>query len=141
MLVRLIYASRARAAISQDTVEAILASARKHNPAKGVTGLLAYSDRVFVQVLEGGREQVNQMYALLQRDERHQDLILLGYEAIDERQYSSWTMGRIRLDKINRSLLLKYSVCGELDPYQVSNCATVALLNELASTAAFAQRD
>jgi hypothetical protein len=50
-------------------------------------------------------------------------------------------MGKIRLDKINRSLLLKYSVTGELNPYDVSSCSTVALLNELASTAAFAQRD
>lgn len=141
MLVRLIYASRARNPISPETVEGILASARRRNPEQGLTGVLCYSDSIFVQVLEGGRDQVNRMYGLLQRDERHHELVLLGYEAIDERQYSSWTMGKIRLDKINRSLLLKYSVCGELNPYLVSNCATVALLNELASTAAFAQRD
>ena len=141
MLVRLIYASRARSPVSHEMVEAILASARKNNPPKGITGVLCYSDAIFVQVLEGGRDQVNQMYGQLQRDERHHDLVLLGYESIDERQYASWTMGKIRLDKINRSLLLKYSVCGELNPYLVSNCATVALLNELASTAAFAQRD
>lgn len=141
MLVRLIYASRASAPITHETVEAILASSRKHNPQHGITGVLCYSEAVFVQVLEGGRDKVNQVYAQLQRDERHRDLTLLAYEAIDERQYSSWTMGKIRLDKINRSLLLKYSVCGELNPYEVSNCATVALLNELASTAAFTQRD
>ncbi|WP_432240284.1 BLUF domain-containing protein [Herbaspirillum robiniae] len=141
MLVRLIYASRARVAISSEVIDSILASARKNNPGQGITGVLCYSDSIFVQVLEGGRDQVNRIYSNLQRDERHHDLVLLAYESIDERQYSSWTMGKIRLDKINRSLLLKYSVCGELNPYLVSNCATVALLNELASTAAFAQRD
>lgn len=141
MLVRLIYASRASKPILHDQVESILASARKNNATRGITGVLCYSDAIFVQVLEGGREQVNQMYTRLQRDDRHHDLILLGYESIDVRQYSSWTMGKIPLDKINRSLLLKYSASGELNPYCVSNCATVALLNELASTAAFAQRD
>ncbi|MBP0598891.1 BLUF domain-containing protein [Herbaspirillum sp. LeCh32-8] len=141
MLVRLIYASRARVPISSEVIDSILASARKNNPGQGITGVLCYSDSIFVQVLEGGRDQVNRIYGSLQRDERHHDLVLLAYESIDERQYSSWTMGKIRLDKINRSLLLKYSVCGELNPYLVSNCATVALLNELASTAAFAQRD
>lgn len=141
MLVRLIYASRARVPISSEVIESILGSARKNNPEQGITGVLCYSDSIFVQVLEGGREQVNRIYGRLQHDDRHHDLVLLGYESIDERQYSSWTMGKIRLDKINRSLLLKYSVCGELNPYLVSNCATVALLNELASTAAFAQRD
>jgi hypothetical protein len=141
MLVRLIYASRARVPISSEVIDSILASARKNNPGQGITGVLCYSDSIFVQVLEGGRDQVNRIYGNLQRDERHHDLVLLAYESIDERQYSSWTMGKIRLDKINRSLLLKYSACGELNPYLVSNCATVALLNELASTAAFAQRD
>ncbi|KAF1044672.1 MAG: Blue light- and temperature-regulated antirepressor BluF [Herbaspirillum frisingense] len=141
MLVRLIYASRARVPISSEVIDSILASARKNNPPQGITGVLCYSDSIFVQVLEGGRDQVNRIYGNLQHDGRHHDLVLLAYEAIDERQYSSWTMGKIRLDKINRSLLLKYSVCGELNPYEVSNCATVALLNELASTAAFAQRD
>jgi len=141
MLVRLIYASRAVAPITSDTVDVILGIARKRNPEYGITGVLCYSDRIFVQVLEGGRDQVNRVYGQLMRDKRHQDLILLGYESIDERQYSSWTMGGIRLDKINRSLLLKYSISSELNPYQVSSCATVALLNELASTAAFTQRD
>ncbi|WDZ96119.1 BLUF domain-containing protein [Herbaspirillum sp. WKF16] len=141
MLVRLIYASRARLPISSEVIDSILGSARKNNPEQGITGVLCYSDSIFVQVLEGGRDQVNRIYGRLQRDERHHDLVLLAYESIDERLYSSWTMGKIRLDKINRSLLLKYSVCGELNPYLVSNCATVALLNELASTAAFTQRD
>ena len=141
MLVRLIYASRAKTPATHELIESILSSARQRNPQQGITGVLCYSDTMFVQVLEGGRDQVNRLYASLLRDERHYDVILLAYESIDERQYSSWTMGKIRLDKINRSLLLKYSECGELNPYQVSCCSTVALLNELASTAAFAQRD
>ena len=141
MLVRLIYASRARETITHETIEGILAASRQRNPQQGITGVLCYSDTTFVQVLEGGRAQVNRLYGRLLRDDRHRDVILLAYESIDERQYSSWTMGKIRLDKINRSLLLKYSVTGELNPYDVSSCSTVALLNELASTAAFAQRD
>ncbi|MFX5574661.1 BLUF domain-containing protein, partial [Acinetobacter baumannii] len=88
-------------------------------PQQGITGVLCYSDTTFVQVLEGGRDQVNRLYGRLLRDDRHRDVILLAYESIDERQYSSWTMGKIRLDKINRSLLLKYSVTGELNPYDV----------------------
>jgi hypothetical protein len=141
MLVRLIYASRSLQPLKHELVDAILASARKHNPEQGITGVLCYSESIFVQALEGGRDQVNRLYAMLQKDARHRDLILLAYEQIDVRQYPSWTMGKIRLDKVNRSLLLKYSETGELNPYAVSSCATVALLNELAETAAFSTRD
>ena len=141
MLVRLIYASRACTPISQELVDAILATARRHNPGNGITGVLCHSEEIFVQALEGGREQVNQLYAQLLQDPRHKDVILLCYEEIGVRRYSSWTMGKVRLDKVNRSLLLKYSSTGVLNPYDVSGCATVALLEELAETGAFAVRD
>ena len=141
MLVRLIYTSRARESINQELVDGILATARRHNPGNGITGVLCHSEEVFVQALEGGREQVNQLYARLLQDPRHKDVILLCYEEIGVRRYSSWTMGKVRLDKVNRSLLLKYSSTGVLNPYDVSGCATVALLEELAETGAFAVRD
>jgi hypothetical protein len=141
MLVRLIYASRACAPINHESLDAILQTARRFNPANGITGVLCHSEDVFVQALEGGREQINQLYARLLQDARHRDLILLCYEEIAVRRYAAWTMGKVRLDKVNRSLLLKYSSTGTLNPYDVSGCATVALLDELAATGAFAVRD
>jgi len=141
MLVRMIYASRACEPISQELVDGILATARRHNPSNGITGVLCHSEDVFVQALEGGRDQINQLYARLLQDVRHKDVVMLCYEEIGVRQYSSWTMGKVRLDKVNRSLLLKYSSTGVLNPYDVSGCATVALLEELAAAGAFAVRD
>jgi hypothetical protein len=141
MLVRLIYASRACVPINHESLDAILQTARRFNPANGITGVLCHSDEVFVQALEGGRDQINQLYARLLQDARHRDLVLLCYEEIAVRRYAAWTMGKVRLDKVNRSLLLKYSSTGALNPYDVSGCATVALLDELAATGAFAVRD
>ncbi len=141
MLVRLIYASRACAPITQESLDAILLSARRANLAGGITGVLCHSEGLFVQALEGGRDQVNQLYARLLQDSRHRELVLLCYEEIPVRRYAAWTMGKVRLDKVNRSLLLKYSSTGTLNPYDVSGCATVALLEELAATGAFAVRD
>jgi len=141
MLVRLVYASRACAAIGHEAMEGILSSSRRHNPINGITGVLCHSGEIFVQALEGGRDQVNQLYARLLKDSRHKDIVLLCYEEVAARRYSSWTMGKVSLDKVNRSLLLKYSSTGTLNPYDVSGSATVALLDELAATAAFAVRD
>ena len=141
MLVRLIYASRASARISPEAMEGILASSRRHNPSNGITGVLCHSDGIFVQALEGGRDKVNQLYARLLQDGRHKDVVLLFYEEVAVRRYPSWTMGKVNLDKINRSLLLKYSSTGTLNPYDDSGSATIALLDELAATAAFAVRD
>ncbi|WP_255988071.1 BLUF domain-containing protein [Chitinolyticbacter albus] len=137
MLVRLIYASRASAPITVESVEAILQASRARNPELGLTGVLCYTGDVFVQALEGGREQVNALYNRLQRDPRHRDLVLLDYAEIPARRYASWSMAKMRLDKVNVSLLLKYSATPTLDPYTMPGPATAALLEELAATASF----
>jgi len=40
MLVRLLYASRAKAPLSNEVIDQILTVSRNENPAKGITGLL-----------------------------------------------------------------------------------------------------
>ncbi|WP_028535001.1 BLUF domain-containing protein [Paludibacterium yongneupense] len=140
MLVRLIYASRSLAPIDNDLTEKVLAAARSYNPAHGITGVLCYSDAIFVQALEGGREEVNRLYARIQSDPRHKELTLLDYAEIGARRFSDWTMGRVRLDKINLSLLLKYSDKASFDPFCATGRATAALLDELAAAGAITVR-
>jgi hypothetical protein len=140
MLVRLIYASRSSQAITPEVVDALLNISRDHNAGFGITGILCYSDMVFVQALEGSREAVNQLYAKLTADSRHTDVTLLDYAEIDARHYQAWNMAKVKLDKVNLSLLLKYSDKPVLDPFSVTGRATAALLEELATTAVCSSR-
>ena len=140
MLVRLLYASRAAQALTPDVIESILASSRKTNPALGVTGLLCHSDEIFMQVLEGGRDTVNHLYSRICRDSRHRDVIVLHHEEITERRFSNWTMGQVNLERVNPSILLKYSERPVLDPYAVSGKVSMALLDELLATASIISR-
>jgi hypothetical protein len=140
MLVRLLYASRTAEALTPEAIDGILASSRKSNPAMGVTGLLCYSGDIFMQVLEGGRESVNQLYNKICRDTRHRDVVLLHYEEIAERRFAGWTMGQVNLTRVNPSILLKYSERPVLDPYAVSGKASLAMLDELMATASIVSR-
>jgi CRISPR/Cas system-associated protein endoribonuclease Cas2 len=135
MLVRLLYASRATKPLAADSIESILNASRKNNPALGVTGLLCHSGDIFMQILEGGRDSVNQLYTRIAHDPRHGNVILLDYEEIDERRFASWTMGQVNLSKVNPSILLKYSERPVLDPYAVPGKVSLALLEELIVTA------
>ena len=135
MLVRLLYASRAAEAVTQELIEAILQSSRKHNPALGITGVLCYGGDVYMQVLEGGREAVNELYNKIVRDTRHREVMLLHYAEVPERHFAGWTMGQVNLTKVNPSLLLKYSDKPVLDPFAASGRASMALLEELIATA------
>jgi hypothetical protein len=135
MLVRLLYASRATAPVKPELLATILKKSGTNNPPLGVTGLLCFSDDVFLQVLEGGRLQVSSLYNRIARDPAHTDVVLLTYEEIDERAFAHWSMGQVNLSRLNPSLLLKYSEKPTLDPYAVSGDVSLALLDELVATA------
>ena len=84
-----------------------------------MTGVLCFSEGLFLQLLEGGRLPVSQLYNRIANDPRHRDVMLLSYEEIGERKFAGWSMGQVNLSHLNASLLLKYSgdrfarpVCG-----------------------------
>jgi hypothetical protein len=140
MLVRLLYASRAARQISAAVQDSILAQSRAHNPGLGITGVLCFSDELFIQVLEGGRDEVCELYNTIVRDDRHQDVRILSFEEIRERRFGNWTMGQVNLAKVNPSLLLKYGERAELNPFICSGHASMALLEELIATALVGNR-
>jgi hypothetical protein len=139
MLVRLLYASRARG-VDADAIDAILAQCRAKNPAQGVTGILCHGGDIFMQVVEGGREAINRLYGEILRDPRHEQVTLLHYEEIAERRFAGWTMGLVNLERINPSTVLKFSEKPALDPFSVSGRASMALLEELIATASIIGR-
>ena len=87
MLVRLLYASRAAAPLTDSVLEEILVQSRRNNPAQGVTGILCYSGEQFIQVLEGGRDEVCELFNAIVRDSRHVQVRILSYEEIPERRF------------------------------------------------------
>ena len=139
MLVRLLYCSRA-VDTSPHAVEAIVAQARQHNTASGVTGILCYGGGIFLQAIEGGRMQVSELFGTILRDGRHKDVALLDYEEILERRFGGWSMGQVNLGKLNHAILLKYSEKAELDPYATSGKVSLALLEDLMAAAAICGR-
>jgi hypothetical protein len=128
MLVRLLYASRPATPLSTIVLDSILEQSRANNPPLGITGILCFNDDLFIQVLEGGRDEVCDTYNKIVRDE------------IAERRFGGWTMGQVNIAKINPSLLLKYSEKAALNPFTCSGRASMALLDELIATASVVSR-
>lgn len=143
MLVRLLYASRALDGIDDALLHSIVERSRANNLDHGITGILCiYPEAgIFLQVLEGARREVNTLYGNLVRDRRHRDVTILHYAEIQERHFSAWRMGSVDLKKVNLSTILRFSEKPVLDPFSMSGAGALALLEELASTAAIVSRD
>jgi hypothetical protein len=70
----------------------ILASTRRNNARHGVTSALLFSDRCFAQVLEGMREDVEQVFETIQRDPRHSDVTIMHLHEVEECSFGDWSM-------------------------------------------------
>jgi hypothetical protein len=129
------YASRAASGVDHEELLAILRQSKTANPAHGITGVLCFSEGIFLQVLEGGRSAVNHLYNRIVADPRHHQVELMLYEEIGERRFAGWSMGQVNLSRLNPSLVLKYSATPALDPFAVSGQVSLALFEELVATA------
>lgn len=140
MLVHCLYASRVAKPVSAAVLDSILDQSRRNNPMLGVTGMLCFTNDVFVQVIEGGRDEVCELFNTIVRDDRHVGVRLLSYEEIPERRFGNWSMGRVNVEDINPALLLKHSEKAELNPFISSGRATMALLDDLVATGSIVGR-
>lgn len=135
MLIRLVYASTAQSGVDLNEFKRILLQAQTNNHRRDLTGMLAFNSKIFLQALEGSRDEINDLYARLMRDPRHKTVTLLGYKEIEERHWANWSMGFAAPNTDNRALFLKYSQQSVFNPYNMKADAVEKMLMELATTA------
>lgn len=77
-----------------DTIDAasILAASRRNNAAAGITGLLLYDGKRFLQVLEGDDREVGLVFERIRDDPRHHAIVILSRRAIETREFGAWAM-------------------------------------------------
>lgn len=75
----------------------ILATARRHNPTIGATGILLFCQGAFFQVLEGPRAAISTLYDRIAVDPRHERVTKLIEAPIAERSFRDWTMGLVQV--------------------------------------------
>lgn len=89
----LIYVSIASDAFRENELLEILRVSREKNTGDGITGILLYKNRKFMQLLEGPEKAVCETYARIQLDPRHRDVTVLRQGETPERDYDDWSMG------------------------------------------------
>ncbi len=98
-LTLLCYTSISKYLMTHDELIKLLEIARENNAKRDVTGMLLYMDGCFFQVLEGDKTTVNELFEKIGKDERHQQVMKLIEESVEERSFSKWTMGYQRVSR------------------------------------------
>lgn len=75
-------------------LEGILDAAKYNNPKLAVTGALLYSGGYFCQLLEGPKNNLEQLFEKILGDDRHSDITVLFFDPAPGRQriFGKWAM-------------------------------------------------
>ncbi len=109
MLYELLYTSVAKRSMSSLELIELLEQSREKNLRLNITGLLVYHNREFMQIIEGEKETVLELYDTIANDERHTSVKTFWERSISERGFSKWAMGFINPENLELSTLKGYS--------------------------------
>lgn len=85
-----VYISRAAACLAIDDVRALVFQARGFNAINGITGLLTYDRRGFLQAVEGTAEAIDELLDTIARDPRHRDMEIILEAPVSMQQFASF---------------------------------------------------
>ena len=88
----LAYTSLARPELEPADLRAIHQAARHLNALDGITGLLIYNGRQFLQVIEGAESAIDDLLGRLLADSRHSELTVEDRRFLDDREFPDWAM-------------------------------------------------
>ena len=109
MLYELLYTSVSTRVMGTDDLVSLLEQARIKNARLGVTGLLVYHNREFMQLLEGEKNTVLSLWQTIRSDERHMSARSIYEGELDERGFVNWRMGFHELTDMNAQELDGFS--------------------------------
>jgi hypothetical protein len=89
---RIVYVSTSLKELSVKELEDILSTSRRNNSLKNITGVLIYCDGNILQVLEGNKKDVHQLYGQISQDKRHFGCIILQDTPSESRSFAEWSM-------------------------------------------------
>ena len=89
---RIVYFSQAKPNLDREAVDDLVRNARVKNRKLGITGALLYEKGYFLQVLEGPRKDVRELFRAIQVDDRHEKVHLLIEDDLEHRRFSGWNL-------------------------------------------------
>jgi len=132
-LYRVVYYSMATPGLTMQDVDEILKKSNEKNKRLFLSGGLLYCQGVFIQVLEGGLTELNDLLAKLYADDRHQTMTLLEFVPANKREFDGWEMSLVFFNSSREFMdeYMKYSVTSEFHPRFLSAAQWTELILDL----------
>ncbi len=127
-LIQLIYLSSSEHLLMDDELHHLLKLAREKNVQHQITGLLLYNEGNFIQVIEGEREEVTQLYRNICGDPMHKGLIKLIEQDIEQRDFPHWAMSFRDLSALGEKGFSNYMLDNDMSEHNTIVSEVTTLL-------------
>jgi len=86
---------------TNDELKNILSASRRKNSAAEITGMLIYYRGEFIQILEGSKQSIDDIYGNhIAKDLRHTKINILARNSISSRSFEKWSMELVESEEI-----------------------------------------
>lgn len=134
---RLIYTSNISASVVSAPIlqfRSILERSVKYNAAHDITGCLIFDGLRFVQIIEGKRDVISDLFHKLHLDVRHFDIELVEFVAVDERMFEEWAMAGSMRISLQEQIYAKHGFSERIKASELTAAKIIPLALELLRT-------
>lgn len=131
MLVQLIYVSIPTTPTA-DAVPGIVFSAQEFNQSAGISGMLISSPNFYVQMLEGERVAVSELFSKIAKDPRHKCVTIVRYAEVRTREFADWSLLHVTFAELKSHFVATVVKQDDITPELLSGVRSLALIRRLA---------
>lgn len=102
---QLVYFSKAIPGLTERNIEEIVRRANDFNHEKEITGVLLFHSGIFLQLLEGEKTKVEGLFAKIQEDRRHSNVMRFLEMESPVRIFPDWSMGYSSLNHFDPAIV------------------------------------
>jgi hypothetical protein len=126
-LFHLIYVSSSNGLMNEEQLSDLLESIRPLNEKHSITGMLLYQEGNIMQIIEGEKKSITQLFRNIQSDHRHTRIIKLIEEPISSRNFSDWTMSYLNVSPVKIDGFSDFMLSGSFNEKKISTAKKLLL--------------
>jgi hypothetical protein len=125
-LMTLSYRSIAADNFTEPGIGGMVTQAQRFNASAGITGVLLYDGRYFLQILEGSLEQITRLFTSIRMDRRHSEVLPFAIRWLARPRFDDWSM-RLIGPLATREVAPDLARIDGADPARIDRLATDVL--------------
>lgn len=96
VLMRMVYISKRSGGYSDEDVLEMVMRAVERNRELSVTGCLWFGDEYFLQIIEGERTVIHDLYGRIEANPMHHEVSIISYQLVNRRVFGPWSMAYVK---------------------------------------------